>query len=54
MNFREKDSGIRRDRHFMILKWQIFLFPETTATIRNASYYGRGKEKRIGQGYFYF
>lgn len=30
----------------MILKGQIFLFPETTATIRNASHYGRGKEKK--------
>lgn len=23
-------------------------------SFRDASYYGRGKEKRIGQGYFYF
>ena len=30
------DSGIRKGRHFMILKWRLFLFPETTAIIRNA------------------
>ena len=35
LNFREKDSGIRKGRHFMILKWRLFLFPEATATIRN-------------------
>jgi len=35
LNFREKDSSIRKGRHFMILKWWLFLFPETTVTIRN-------------------
>jgi len=35
LNFREKDSDIRKGRHFMILKWWLFLFPETTVTIRN-------------------
>ena len=35
LNFREKDSDIRKGRHFMILKWWLFLFSETTVTIRN-------------------
>ena len=35
MLFCFRDSGIRKGRHFMILKWRLFLFPETTATIRN-------------------
>ena len=36
MFFCFRDSGIRKGRHFMILKWRLFLFPETTAIIRNA------------------
>jgi len=48
LNFREKDSGIRKGRHFMILKWRLFLFTRVMSRADMLAYlFGEYRDNEI-------